>query len=687
MSSTGSGGSLVPGFHSLEVLHRGASSTVYRAVPDAGGDPVAVKVLRGPDGGAESERARRLSGVPGVVRVLGHGSTTSGRPFVAMELHGGGDYGRILADRRPLPADEVVRVGLDVAGALAGVHALGLLHHAVEPSNVLAGEGRAVLADAGAVLPGGALPPPAGPRTGALLHAPPEAVRGEPPTAASDVYRLAATLWELLAGRPPFGDGAEAAADPFGYRERVLGGGVPGPPRPGLPAPLVAALARALDRDPGNRYADAEGFAAALAPDGAGAAGAAPAAPARGGVADAPGSAPPPAPPVAGPPPTAPGAVPGPGAASADAGTPAADAPPRPPAGTGRASGDGAEPSHAPPRTREEPGPERGPGADTPAADAPRPGRTGARTVPGSPVPDRVPGPDAPAARTAGRGRKAPGPGPVPAAELTGVPDASSESGAAGRPGRPPADGPAPAGPRAPGTAPRTDPAPPPGDDADPWQGLVEWEPPRAAPAAPPPAPAFGPGTAYADPAAQAPHRPATGGPAPDRGSVPPPGARDAGERRSRRLRLAQVAVSSAAIVVIALGLAAFVYPGQVAALLASVGLVEPGEDPAPAPVDPSSAPHAAVSRESAPTDVGVEDSGGAVVLTWTDNAGEGTPHHVVGGPAGGAYTALAEAGPGAAQARVTGLDAGEYCFVVIAVLSADEVAPSEEACAELGAG
>ncbi|MEU0236883.1 protein kinase [Nocardiopsis sp. NPDC006198] len=638
MSSTGSGASLVPGFHSLEVLHRGASSTVYRAVPDAGGDPVAVKVLRGPDGGAESERLRRLSGVPGVVRVLGHGSTTTGRPFVAMELHAGGDYGRVLADRHPLPVDEVVRVGLDVAGALAGVHALGLLHHAVEPSNVLAGEGGAVLTAAGATLPGGSLPPPAGPRTGALLHAPPEAVRGGPPTAASDVYRLAATLWELLAGRPPFGDGAEAAADPFGYRERVLGGGAPGPPRPGLPAPLVAALARALDRDPGNRYADAEGFAAALAPDGGGAAGAAVAAPApaHGGVPDAPGPVPPPSPPGADPPP----AAPWPGSAPEGAGTPAEDVPPQPSAGTGRSAGQGA-----------------------------------------------------PTAGTAATARERP-------AHPSGDPDAFREDGAAPTarehavpvlPDHPPADDPAPSGPRAPGTASRTAPAPPAGDDtADPWQGLVEWEPPRAAPAPPPapPAPAFGAGTPYAAPAAQAPFGPATGGPAADRGPVPPPGARDAGETRSRWLRRVQVAVSATAVVVIALGLAAFVYPGPVAALLASVGLVEPGADPAPAPVDPFSAPHAAVSRESAPTGVEVEDSGGAVVLTWTDNAGEGTPHHVVGGPAGGAYTALAEAGPGAAEARVTGLDAaGEYCFVVIAVLSADEVAPSEEACTERGAG
>ncbi|MFD3684113.1 protein kinase [Nocardiopsis sp. NPDC058631] len=581
MSSTGSGnstgaggGSLVPGFHSLEVLHRGTASTVYRAVPDAGGEPVAVKVLRGPDGGAESERLRRVSGVPGVVRVVDHGSTTSGRPFVAMGYHGGGDYGRILRDRHPLPVDEVVRVGLDVAAALAGVHALGLLHHAVEPSNVLAGEEGAVLADAGAVLPDGALPPPVGPRTDALLHTPPEVVRGEPPTAASDVYRLAATLWELLAGSPPFGEGAEAAADPFGYRERVLGGQAPGPPRAGLPAPLVAAIARALDAGPENRFADAEGFAAALA-----------------------------------------------AAARGEAETTAAGTP-----------------------------------VHVEAPDVPD-------AVPTS---TPVPTPSAPAA---------------PA-----VPEAAPEHS-----GAPTADAPGPSSPASePAGTPHAAPAPPPGHDADPWRGLVEWEPPRNAPA-PPPAPAFGAGTPYAAPAGHAPHRPVPHRSAPDRGLPPPPGTREAGEPRSRRLRLVQVVVSATAIAVIALGLVAFVYPGPVAELLASVGLTEPAEDPAgagSAPADPSSAPHAAVSREAAPTDVEMEDSGETVVLTWKDNAGEGAPHHVVGGPAGDTYAALTEVGPGTAEARVTGLDAaGEYCFVVIAVLSADEVAPSEEACTERGTG
>ena len=616
MSSTGSGGgSLVPGFHSLEVLHRGAASTVYRAVPDTGGDPVAVRVLRGPDGDAESERLRRVSGVPGVVRVVGHGATTSGRPFVAMEHHGGGDYGRILGERHPLPVEEVVRVGLDVAGALAGVHALGLLHHAVEPSHVLAGKEGAVLAGTGSVLPGGALPPPIGPRTGALLHAPPEAVRGEPPTAASDVYRLAATLWELLAGRPPFGDGAEASADPFGYRERVLGGGPPGPPRPDLPAPLVAALARALDGDPGNRFADAEGFAAALAADARGA-----------------------------------------------------------------STGTGVRSAHTPPTAREAPGPDRTSGAASAEA----------------------------------RTQEAPGPDPVPPVHAPGSPDALRENGAAPaarehtpspRPGDPRPGSVASAAPYSPGTepgtAPRTAPAPAPGHgDPDPWRGLVEWEPPLADPT-PPPAPVFGAGTPYAAPAAQAPHRPGSadhaphrpvsGGPVPGGGLAPAPGARDAEELRSRRLRLVQVVVSATAIVVIALGLVAFVYPGPVAALLASAGLVEPAEDPGgavPDPADPSSAPHAAISREAAPTGVGMEDSGDTVVLTWTDNAGEGTPHHVVGGPAGDAYAALTEVEPGTAQARVTGLDAAEeYCFVVIAVLSADEVAPSEEACTERGTG
>ncbi|OLT27814.1 hypothetical protein BJF83_17105 [Nocardiopsis sp. CNR-923] len=231
----------MPGFHSLEVLHRGSASTVYRALPDGGEEPVAVKVMRDVDGAAEAARLRELSGLPGAVPVVGDGRTTSGRPFVAMALVDGGDYGAALRGRSPLPVDEVVGVGVAVAEALGAVHALGLLHHGVEPGNLLAVDGGAVLADAGAVLPVDAVPPATGLDAHAVRHAPPEALRAEPHSAASDVYRLAATLWTLLAGHGPFDD--PESDDPFRCRERVLGEAPPRLPREDVPAALEAAWA------------------------------------------------------------------------------------------------------------------------------------------------------------------------------------------------------------------------------------------------------------------------------------------------------------------------------------------------------------------------------------------------------------------------------------------------------------
>ncbi|MFF8766954.1 serine/threonine-protein kinase, partial [Nocardiopsis dassonvillei] len=272
MSDVGNG-SLVAGFHSLEVLHRGADSTVYRALRDEDGGPAVVKVMRGADGEAEVERLCEIAGSPGVVPVLGHGRTSSGRSFVAMDHCAGGDYAARLRLRHPLPVEEVVGAGLAVAGALEAVHGRGLLHHGVEPANLLLSGEEVVLADAGAVLPTGTVPPPVGLDPDALAYAPPEALRGERPSEASDVYRLAATLWTLLSGHPPFGGGQRGTVDPFEHRERVLGARPPGPPRADLPAALRDALDRALAKDPAERFPSAAEFAEALTAPAAGAPG------------------------------------------------------------------------------------------------------------------------------------------------------------------------------------------------------------------------------------------------------------------------------------------------------------------------------------------------------------------------------------------------------------------------------
>ncbi|MEU0488556.1 hypothetical protein ABZ249_04960 [Nocardiopsis sp. NPDC006139] len=678
-----SGGSLVEGFHSLEVLHRGAAATVYRAVPDGGGDPVVLKVAR--MAGAAPERARVPEDVPGAVRVLAAGSTRSGRPFVAMPLYGDGDYAGVLDRRHPLPLPEVARVGSVVAGALEALHAAGLAHHAVEPSHVLLGGGEVALTGLDRVLPLGT-PGPA-PDAAALPHTPPEAVDGRAATPASDVYRLAATLWTLLAGRPPFADGP---ADLFSLRERVLTEVLP-PPRADLPDAWWSVLSRGLAKDPALRHPDAAAFAAALRAATPGAVPTPPAPP----VPEAP-----PATPVTPAAPEAPVAsvereVPTAEAAASDAApvTPATPATEAPPAEAAAVPGAPVPPeTHVTPATATHMAPaapvasveQEVPTAETAVSDAaPAMPAAPAGEEPGAPPVVEAPGEASPAAAepTVGSGPRtdpAPPPAepPAPARPTTAPVSPTPRSPVPGTPSEtrggavePTAAAPLPA---------KTDPVP-----RDPWHGIVDRTPstpPVVARQAAPPPGGRPPGGAPSDPW----HgllEPGT----PGAGPRPEP---DEGAPRWGTLR---IVVAAASVLVIVLGVATFLNPGPVAAVLGAVGLMSREEAPPPGAELPeaSEVPGAAIDPESAPADVALEDSGEAVVLTWTAAPGaESAPHHVVGGPAGDTPASLADAAAGTAEARVEGLDPEtEYCFIVIAVLGADTIAHSEEVCTERGAG
>ena len=144
-------------------------------------------------------------------------------------------------------------MGSAVATALEAVHAKGLLYHGIEPSNMLKFGDAAVLTDAGDVLPMDTAPPVPEPDPDAIVHAPPEVLRGEGVGPASDLYRLASCLWTLLAEYPPFADGAHAPIDPFAYRDRALVDPPPEPPRADVPRALWPVFERALARFPGDR--------------------------------------------------------------------------------------------------------------------------------------------------------------------------------------------------------------------------------------------------------------------------------------------------------------------------------------------------------------------------------------------------------------------------------------------------
>jgi serine/threonine-protein kinase PknK len=258
----------VPGFTDLEALGGGGFGLVFRARQETAGRLVAVKLL--PPGVVDDHALRRfrhecrllgrLSGHPNVVTVLDSGRTSSGWPYIAMDLCEGGSLHDRLTRQGRLQVEDVLRVGVRIAGALAAAHAAGILHRDVKPGNILVSRyGEPALADFGIASLRETAEATAPPDGLAPLHVAPEIIEGGPPTVAADVYSLGSTLYHLLAGRSAF-ERDDGAAGPLLLRilsER------PAPVRD-VPAPAMAAIERAMARGPEDRFPDALAFAAGL---------------------------------------------------------------------------------------------------------------------------------------------------------------------------------------------------------------------------------------------------------------------------------------------------------------------------------------------------------------------------------------------------------------------------------------
>lgn len=206
------------------------------------------------------DEARLLARVrhPNVLTVYG-AESIAGQVGIWTEFIDGHTLDRVLADRGPLPADEVVAIGLDLCRALGGVHAAGLLHRDIKAQNVMRETGgRIVLMDFGTGHDVDAVPIRAGNMSGTPLYLAPEIFAGSPATVASDVYALAVLLYRLLTGRYP----VEGRTFDEVRAEHAAG------PRPtplkAMPRAVVDTITRGLAVDPRHRYADANAFAAAL---------------------------------------------------------------------------------------------------------------------------------------------------------------------------------------------------------------------------------------------------------------------------------------------------------------------------------------------------------------------------------------------------------------------------------------
>src|SRR5271156_6311569 len=195
------------GFADAEEIGRGGFGIVYRCRQVALERTVAVKVLTAElDENRErflrEQRAMgRLTGHPNIVGVLQVGETQSGCAYLVMQYHRLGSLEARIRRLGPLGVDEVLRLGVKMAGALEAAHGLGIVHRDVKPANILLTDyGELALSDFGIAHISDGFKTAAGTFTGSPAFTAPEILSGDPPSEASDVYGLGATLFCALTG-------------------------------------------------------------------------------------------------------------------------------------------------------------------------------------------------------------------------------------------------------------------------------------------------------------------------------------------------------------------------------------------------------------------------------------------------------------------------------------------------------
>jgi serine/threonine-protein kinase len=245
-------------------LAQGGMSDIYRAYDFLSGREVVLKIPNRASIGdpAQYERFQRELEVmrtldhPAIQKGVGSGQFDA-TPYLVTGLITGESMRTLVERRAPMPAEEAVALIRKIADGLAHCHDNDIIHRDIKPENILiTPDGDPVILDFGLALTRHAFRVTYANLTGAAGtpdYMAPEQIEGQRGDRRTDVYAVGTMLFELLAGRLPFeGDNQMAVM------ALHLQGNVPRLDRVGrdIPAPLAAAVARAMQRDPEQRCPD-----------------------------------------------------------------------------------------------------------------------------------------------------------------------------------------------------------------------------------------------------------------------------------------------------------------------------------------------------------------------------------------------------------------------------------------------
>ena len=264
-------GTRLGGYQIVRELGRGGTAAVYLARDQKHGRQVAIKVphaalasLLGPERFLREIQIAAQLQHPNILPLHDSGEA-DGLLYYVMPYVEGESLRQRLEREVQLPIDDALHIARQVADALAYAHGHGVVHRDIKPENILLSGGHALVADFGIAraitMAGGERLNETGPLGTAAYMSPEQATADPHLDGRSDIYSLGCVLYEMLVGETPF-----TGRNPQDVVLRHIQAPIPDPRvvRPTIPAELKQVIETALAKVPGDRFATAADFLAAL---------------------------------------------------------------------------------------------------------------------------------------------------------------------------------------------------------------------------------------------------------------------------------------------------------------------------------------------------------------------------------------------------------------------------------------